>query len=152
MRIGKRIAVVTAGAGAVLAVAGGVAAAAGGDEKAGGSTRPGTVSVDESALPENDAAEQQKLAELAAVDMTHAAEAAVRSVHGGKAVEAELEADDGSVVWTVEVLGADGSLHEAVVDAGDAHILKTETETEDDARQKDTNQQNGAEEDHQDDD
>ncbi|MGY1638406.1 PepSY domain-containing protein [Geodermatophilus sp. SYSU D00742] len=128
MHIRKRVAVVTAGAAAVLAAAGGVAVATGGDGERDDLTRPGTVRVDESALPEDDAAEQRALAELTSVDEAAATAAAVGSLGGGQAVEAELEDEDGFVVWEVEVRRADGTLHEVTVDAGDASVLGTEAE------------------------
>ncbi|MGY1823407.1 hypothetical protein [Geodermatophilus sp. SYSU D00079] len=127
MHIRKRAAVVTVGAAALLAAAGGVAVATG-DGEPDDLTRAGTVAVDESALPEDDAAEQRALAELASVDEATATAAAVRALGGGEAVAAELEEEDGFVVWEVDVRGAAGAWSEVTVDAGDAGVLATETE------------------------
>ncbi|SFE96673.1 PepSY domain-containing protein [Blastococcus tunisiensis] len=131
MRIGKRAVVVTAGTAVVLAAAGGVAVATVGGEEGGEDlTRPGTVAVDESTLPEDDAEESEALADLATVDEAAAVDAAVESV-GGEVVRAELEEEDGFVVWEVEVRGDDGTLHEVTIDAGDAGVLGTEAEDDD---------------------
>lgn len=132
MRIAKRAAVITAGTAVVLGAAGGVALATAGGEEGDELSRPGTIAVDEAGLPEDDAAEQEALAELATVAEADAADAAVESLGGGEVVGAELEDEGGFVVWEVEVRAADGSLHEVTVDAGDAGVLGTEAEDDED--------------------
>lgn len=132
MRIAKRTAVITASTAVVLAAAGGVAVATAGGEGGDELTRPGTVAVDESGLPEGDAAEREALAELATVAEEDAAEAAVESLGGGDVLGAELEDEDGYVVWEIEVRADDGTVHEVTVDAGDAGVLATEVEEDDD--------------------
>lgn len=125
MRLHKRTAVVTASAAAVLATAGGVAVATVGDGE-DGSSQPGTVAVEESELPEDDAAEQKALAELATVDEPAAQAAATEAVAGSEALSAQPEEEDGYVVWEVQVRAADGSLQEVTVDAGNASVLATQ--------------------------
>jgi uncharacterized membrane protein YkoI len=126
MRLRRRTVVTTTATAAVLAVAGGVAVAAGDDEE--GLSRTGTVSVDESALPDDDAAEQSVLAGLTTVDQAAAEAAAEEAVDGGEALFAQLDEEDDYVVWEVQVRAADGSLQEVTVDAGDASILATHVE------------------------
>ncbi|MCZ2858890.1 PepSY domain-containing protein [Blastococcus sp. VKM Ac-2987] len=132
MRIGKRTAVITASTAVVLAAAGGVAVATVGGEDGDDLTRPGTVAVDGATLPEDDVAEREALAELATVAEDDAAEAAVESLGGGEVLGAELEDEDGYVVWEIEVRADDGTVHEVTVDAGDAAVLGTEVEDDDD--------------------
>ena len=53
----------------------------------------------------------------------------------GMLLEAGLEADDGYLVYEVEVLTMDGAVREIVIDAGNGSILKSEQEDEEeDAR------------------
>ncbi|WP_324277223.1 PepSY domain-containing protein [Blastococcus brunescens] len=128
MRSRKRATVITAATALGLAAAGGVALATGGS----GDDLPGTITVQESALPEDDAAEQAALAELASVDEAAAGAAAVEAVGGGEAAWSELEDEDGFVVWEVAVRADDGSIHEVTVDAGDASVLGTERDDDED--------------------
>ncbi|GAA4746346.1 hypothetical protein GCM10023328_30660 [Modestobacter marinus] len=130
MRLRKRATVITAATALALAAAGGVAlATTGGDDELG---LPGTIPVEESALPEDDAAEQEALAELASVDEDAAGVAAVEAVGSGEVAGSELEEEDGFVVWEVAVRADDGSVHEVTVDAGDASVLGTERDDDDD--------------------
>ncbi|MEX2290577.1 MAG: PepSY domain-containing protein [Mycobacteriales bacterium] len=92
---------------------------------------PGTVVVDERKLPENDAAELDALTAPAKIDQVAAGAAAVQSVGGGEAVRVELEEEGGFVVWDVLVRGGDGSWREVTVDAGDARILGTDLDGDD---------------------
>lgn len=87
--------------------------------------------MDESTLPEDDAAERAALAELASVEEAAAGAAAVEAVGGGEVAGSELEDEDGFVVWEVAVRAGDGSLHEVTVDAGDASVLGTERDEDD---------------------
>jgi uncharacterized membrane protein YkoI len=131
MRITKLSAVVTLGGAAVLAAAGGIAVAA--DDQAGSDdlTRPGTVTVDESSLPEDDVAEREALARLATVDEDAATSAAIDSIGSGEVLAAELEDEHGFVVWEVHVRSADGTVEEVIVDAGNASVLGAEREDDD---------------------
>lgn len=115
-----------------LVAAGGVAVATGAVDPGGDDLlRPGTVTVDESALPDDDVAEQAALAELSSVEDAAARAAAVEELGGGEIVESELEDEDGFVVWEVAVRAEDGVVHEVTVDAGDAGILGTEIDDDD---------------------
>lgn len=130
MRIRTRTAVVGGVAAIALAGAAGTALAVGSGGEDDELSKPGTITVDEAQLPEDDAAEQDALAELATVTEEAATQAAVASVDGGESLAAELEDEDGFVVWEVDVRGADGAVHEVTVDAGDASVLGTEVDDE----------------------
>lgn len=94
----------------------------------------GSVTVDESTLPEGDeAAEEQALADLPGVTVTaeQAETAAVDAVGGGSVTDSELGDENGFAVWEVEVTAADGTMKEVKVDAGDGSVLATEDEEAD---------------------
>lgn len=132
MRIRTRTAAVVATAAVGLTAATGVAFAAGAVDLAGDDpNQPGTITVDESMLPEDDAAEQAELRELASVGAAAAGAAAIEAVGGGEVAGTELEDENGFVVWEVAVRAADGSLQEVTVDAGDASVLGTERDGDD---------------------
>ena len=133
MSLRRRSAVVVASTAVGLAAAGGVAYAVDDDTPDEDElTRPGTVTVDEEALPDDDVAEQEALAALATVDRSAAEAAGIESLGGGELVETELEEEDGFVVWEITVRATDGSLHEVTVDAGDGGVLGSEPEDGDD--------------------
>ncbi len=90
------------------------------------------MTVDESALPDDDVAEHAALAALASVGRSTAEATGIRSLGGGELVESELEEEDGSVVWEITVRATDGSLHEVTVDAGDGSVLGSEPEDDED--------------------
>jgi uncharacterized membrane protein YkoI len=136
MRLRRRTAVITAATVVGLTAAGGVAVAAT-DSDEDPAIQSGTVAVDESALSEDDAAEEAALAELASVDEAAAGEAAVASVGGGEILSAELDDEDGFVVWDVDVRATDGTLHEVTVDAGNSSVLGTELDDDDDRDEPD---------------
>lgn len=69
------------------------------------------------------------LASLAKVSLVDAIQAAVKNTPG-KAVSAELEDDDGFLVYSVDVVN-EGKVTEVTVDAGNKKILKTEIQGED---------------------
>ena len=119
MRLRARAAAVVAAVVGLAAVGGGVALATGtvavGDDDL---SRPGSLTVDERTLPEDDAAEREALAGLATVDQAAAGAAAAESLGGGDVVRAELEEEAGFVVWDVLVSAGDGTLREVTVDAG----------------------------------
>ena len=133
MRVRTRGAAVAAATAIGLTAASGAAFATRADDPDGDDEhRPGTITVDESTLPEDDTAEQAALAELATVERAVAEAAAVEAVGGGEAASSELDADDSFVVWEVTVRAADGAVHEVTVDAGDASALSTERDDRDD--------------------
>ncbi len=73
--------------------------------------------------------EEAQLASLAKVSLVEAIQAAVKNTPG-KAISAELEEDDGYLVYSVDVVTGD-KVMEVKVDAGDKKILKTEVQNED---------------------
>ncbi len=118
------------GAAVALATASGVALASDSAPTQGDDLRgPGSVRIEESTLPDDDAAERAGLDEAASVDRTRAESAALESAGGGTVLESELEEEDGFVIWEVEVRGDDGSVREVSIDAGDASVLGSELES-----------------------
>lgn len=84
-----------------------------------------TIAVDESTLPEDEAAEAAALASMATVSQPDAEAAALAAV-SGEIVEAELDNENGFVVWSIEVRDAAGTVHDVKIDAGNAAVLGTE--------------------------
>lgn len=81
---------------------------------------------------QEDAAEARSLEER----VTVSGEDAERSALGrfpGEVQETELDDEAGTAVYTVEILGDDGSLHEATVDAESGDVIGSETEDRDGA-------------------
>lgn len=62
---------------------------------------------------------------LAKITLEDAVKAALTKVPG-KAVEAELDKEDGYLVYEVKIVSADKKKHELKVDAGTKEILKSE--------------------------
>ena len=120
---------------AAVAVATGVALTAG--SALGSGSGPGddedspsfTSSVTTPVDADEDA-EQAALLHLAKVDAAAARTAALATVRGS-VTETELENEDGSVVWKVEILDRAGLETTVYVDAGNANVLLEETEHED---------------------
>lgn len=79
----------------------------------------------------SDAEELTQLQSLAKVSPADA-EAAATAAVPGTAKPAELENEDGNVVYDVEVTGADGKVTEVIVDAGNGKVLHQEAEEADD--------------------
>ncbi len=77
--------------------------------------------------PENETAEAKQLKGLAKIDQTAAEKAALDAVPG-EVKETELDNENGSVVYAVEVTDKDGQLQEVLVDAGDGTVLAQEAE------------------------
>ena len=73
--------------------------------------------------------EHTYLAGMAKVSLVQAVEAAVKK-NSGKAISAELEEEDGYLVYSVEIVTGDGTV-EVKVDAGNKQILKSEIKDED---------------------
>ena len=67
-----------------------------------------------------------KLMDMAKISLADAVAAAVAKVPG-KPWKAELEAEDGSLIFTVQVVTAAGEWKEVAVDAGNGAILNVET-------------------------
>jgi hypothetical protein len=131
MRIANRTAAVAGAAVIGLAALGGVAVATDVGPFGGDLDRPGSIAVDERALPDDDTAERAALAAFDTVEESAARAAAVASAGGGEAVDAELTTEDGFVIWDVLVRAADGTWREVKVDAGDASILASERDQDD---------------------
>ena len=83
---------------------------------------PETEANDATENPGDDAAEAKRLEELAIIDQAAAEKAALGAVPG-KVQQTELDNENGSVVYSVEIMGQDGKLREVVVDAGDGKVL-----------------------------
>jgi uncharacterized membrane protein YkoI len=72
--------------------------------------------------PDSEGQEQAALQDLATVSQQQAEQAALAAVPGTVA-ETDLDAENGFVVYSVEVNGADGTVTEVVVDAGNGQVL-----------------------------
>ncbi|MFF2012823.1 PepSY domain-containing protein [Streptomyces sp. NPDC058195] len=66
----------------------------------------------------------------ARVDVKDAVAAALRAVPG-TATEAELDDEDGGLVWEVDVYGSDKARHDVTVDAGNGKVLGQHTDEDD---------------------
>jgi uncharacterized membrane protein YkoI len=66
----------------------------------------------------------------AKVTLQDAVSAATKKVPG-KAIEAELESEDGYLVYEVKVISPDKKVTQVYVDAGNASVLGTELKSED---------------------
>ncbi len=104
---------------------------AGPDEQDPNHAGVATIAVDESTMPEDEAAEAAALAGLATVSQADAEAAALAAV-SGEIMQAELDNENGFVVWSIEVRDAAGTVHDVKIDAGNAAVLGTEA-GEDDA-------------------
>lgn len=84
-----------------------------------------TIPVDESTMPEDEAAEAAALATLATLSQADAEAAALAAVPGtvGKA---ELDNENGFVIWSIEVTDAAGTVQDVKIDAGSGAVLGTE--------------------------
>jgi uncharacterized membrane protein YkoI len=61
---------------------------------------------------------------LATVSMQEAIQAALAKVPG-KAVEADLDDENGILVYEIKIMGDDNQKHEVIVDAGNQNIINT---------------------------
>jgi len=121
----------------VIAIAGvATAFAAGGDgDDDGDENFTGSVAAPQESGPEgshDEAAEAQELQRLAKIDQGAAEKAALQAVPG-TAESANLEDENGFVVYGVEVSGNDGQTHHVDVDAGNGQVLQEETGEENEA-------------------
>ncbi len=64
----------------------------------------------------------------AKIDITQALQA-VSKLQPGKIVKAELEEENGFLVWEIEVITEAGSIAELLLDAGDGSVLRRTPET-----------------------
>ncbi|WP_326767880.1 PepSY domain-containing protein [Streptomyces sp. NBC_01591] len=71
----------------------------------------------------------------ARVDVGDAASAAVKAVPG-TVTEAELDDEDGGLVWELDVYGSDKAWHDVTVDAGNAKVLGKHVSDDDDDRDR----------------
>jgi hypothetical protein len=79
---------------------------------------------------QSDTQEQAALQQLATVTQQQAEQAALAAVPG-TVQQTDLDAENGSVVYSVEVRSADGTVTEVVVDAGTGQPLAQQTDVED---------------------
>ncbi len=89
-----------------------------------------TETNDANESPGNDAAEARKLQGLASIDQAAAEKTALDAVPG-EIKQTELDNENGSVVYSVEVMGKDGKLQEVTVDAGNGQVLSQGAEDND---------------------
>jgi uncharacterized membrane protein YkoI len=131
------LAVIAVGGGASIAAAAGPGSstASAGQQQTGGAQEAadpaftGTVPApadtaesDGQETPGGDARELAALQELATVSQRQAEQAALGAVPGSVG-ETRLDAENGFVVYSVEINGTDGTVTEVVVDAGNATVL-----------------------------
>lgn len=93
---------------------------------------PETEANDAAEGSENDAAEASQLKDLAKIDRAAAEKAALEAAPG-EVKETELDNENGSVVYSVEVAGKDGKSQEVIVDAGSGKVLAAQQDEEDGA-------------------
>ncbi len=98
---------------------------AGPDEQEPNYAGTATIAVDESTMPEDEAAEAAALGSLATLSQADAEAAALAAV-SGDIVQAELDNENGFVVWSIEIRDAAGTIHDVKIDAGNAAVLGTE--------------------------
>lgn len=77
-----------------------------------------------------DAADDATLANLAKIDLVQATTAAIHTVPG-KAIDAELDEEDGNLVYDVEIVTGKGTV-EVIVDAGNGKVLAHHVEHDED--------------------
>ncbi|MFH8473222.1 PepSY domain-containing protein [Streptomyces sp. NPDC018000] len=80
---------------------------------------------------DNDTRSSAASGSTARVGVEDAVAAAVKAVPG-TVTEAELEDEDGGLVWEVDVYGSDKAWHDVTVDAGDGKVLGKHVSDDDD--------------------
>ncbi|MFD9909839.1 PepSY domain-containing protein [Streptomyces sp. NPDC059063] len=128
-----------AGIAALALAAGGttVALAAGGDDEPSKAGAKSSVRVQDddrrgTVLRDDDAAENSAEVKAAEVSAADAISAALKSA-SGTVVSADLDDEDGGLVWDVDVLGKDGrTWHSVQVDPGTGKVLGSYVERDDD--------------------
>ncbi len=93
----------------------------------------------------SEAEEAKSLEGMAKVSAADAEEAALTAVPGGTVTGSELENENGSVVYEVEVTDPAGQAIEVKVDAGNAQVLAQETEEGDEAEGSESEEDEGPE-------
>lgn len=109
---------------ACLAVLSWVGLSACTDDRAGERTAA-TVAAPEAEAEKSEAdeaAEKGALAAAATVSIEQAVQVGI-ATHPGKVIEAELEREEGRVVWDLEIVTADGSITELAIDASSGAIV-----------------------------
>lgn len=86
-------------------------------------TAGGPAAEPEAAEEESANAEKAALAAAATVSIEQAVKAATAK-QPGKVIEAELDRDQGRVLWELEIVATDGSIAELAVDAGTGAIVE----------------------------
>lgn len=66
--------------------------------------------------------------DLATIDLSQALETGLKAVHG-KAIKAELEEEDGYLVYSVEIVTPDHLINELLIDPGSGSILTKDIES-----------------------
>ncbi len=89
----------------------------------------GKVLAQETDDDADDAAEQAKLAKLAKVSADDAVKKATAAVPG-KAAPAELDDEDGKVVYEVEIIQDDGTEVDVIIDAINGDVIAQETDAD----------------------
>ena len=100
--------------------------AAGPDEQDPNYAGTATIAIDESTLPQDEAAEAGALASLATVSKADAEAAALATV-SGEIVKTELDNENGFAIWSIEIRDAAGTVQDVKVDAGNAAVLGTDS-------------------------
>lgn len=106
-----------------------------------------SVTTPESPDGTSEADEAASLASLATVSEQQARELALGAIPG-EVAEIELDNENGSVVWSVEVTATDGTDHEVVIDAGNGEVLAQQVDDEGEASENEANEGSEAEEGH----
>ena len=75
-----------------------------------------------------DVAEDRRLLDAATVDHAAALQMAVAEVPQGRVVDLDLDEDDGSVEWDIEVIAPDHAKHELTINALTGAVTKHETD------------------------
>ena len=135
----------------LAAGAAGVAVAQSSDDPPAAETEDGnrdpsyisSITAPEGPDGQSEADETAALASLATVTEAQARDIALGAVPG-EVSEIELENENGSVVWSVDVTAANGSAQEVVVDAGNGEILAQEAYDEDSEGEDEGSERDGA--------
>ena len=115
----KKILIAAVAAMALLVVAGVAYANGGGSGDEGDGSYKGSIAAPEPGGP--------SLQELAKIDRATAEQDALDAVPG-TVEETDLEVENGSVVYGVEIAGNDGKTHDVKVDAGNGKILSQQVD------------------------
>lgn len=92
-----------------------------------------SIQVPDNESKRSEADEAKELAKLATITPEQARAAALARFPGGTVKADHLENENGSVVYSVEVVDSSGAEHDVKVDAGNGTVLQVEAETADGA-------------------